>query len=134
MSLPLVVFPDIEAELIGYLDGVLAAGVGSQWPERLAERLPFVAISRGGGATYQRFVLDEPTIDIDCLAATKAAAHDLAQLVRAQLFAAEGTTQGAARIHRVQDVSLIWLPELPAEGTAPIPRYVLVVSLRVRPA
>lgn len=131
--LPVVAFPDIEAALIGYLDGVLDAGVGSEWPYPLEDGLPFVNVSRGGGGVAVRFVLDGPTVDFDVLAGDKATAHDLAQQVRAHVFAAENTTQGGARIYRVDDVSLIWLPYQPAEGVTPTARYVLVMSLRVRP-
>lgn len=133
MSLPVVAFPDVEAALVGYLDGVLDAAVGSEWPEGLPENLPFVAVSRGGGAVVTRFVLEDVTVDFDVLGPSKAEAHDLAQLVRAHLFAAEGTTQGGARIYRVDDISLIWLPYMPAEGVASTARYVLVMTLRVRP-
>lgn len=135
MTLPVVPMPDVEAVVIGYLSGVLDGGVtvASEWPEDVAGHLPAVAVSRGGGAMVQRFVIDEPTVDIDVLAADKGAAHDLAQQVRAELFAAENRTLAGAHIYRVDDVSLIWLPWQAAEGTAPIARYVLVMSLRVRP-
>lgn len=130
--LPVVAFPDVEAAVITHLAGVLDDGVtvGADWPENLAQHLPVVAVNRGGGATYARFVLDEPTLDIDVLAADKAAAHDLVQQVRGLLFAAEGTALDSVLICRVQDTSLIWLPD-PVTGIA---RYVLVMSLRVRPA
>lgn len=132
MSTPLVVFPDVEAAVTAYLRGLLDPDttVGTEWPESLAENLPVVAVSRGGGATYTRLVLDDVTLDIDVLADDKATAHDLAQQVRGLLFAAEGTRLGDALICRVQDTSLIWLPD-PMTGAA---RYVLVMSLRVRPA
>lgn len=137
MSVPVVVFPDAEAAVTGYLRGVLDAAVhvGTEWPEQLLDKLPggVVSVSRGGGATSMRLVLDEPTIDIDVLAADKAAAHDLTQLVRGQMFAAEGRTIGGGHVYRVEDTSLAWLPWIPADGAAPIPRYVLVMNLRVRP-
>lgn len=131
MSTPLVVFPDVEAAVTGYLRQQLDLGVtvGTEWPEDLAQHLPVVAVSRGGGATYTRLVLDEPTLDIDVLAANKAAAHDLAQQVRGHIFAAEGRALGDALVARVEDTSLIWLPD----PTTALPRYVLVMSLRVRP-
>ncbi|MEU4967776.1 hypothetical protein [Streptomyces smyrnaeus] len=129
---PLVAFPDVEAALTGYLRQRLDTGVfvGTEWPENLAEHLPVVAVSRGGGGTYTRFVLDAPTLDIDVLAADKATAHDLVQQVRGLIFAAEGQALGDVLVARVEDTSLIWLPD-PTTG---LPRYVLVMSLRVRPA
>lgn len=138
MSTPLVVFPDVEAALTGYLRGALAPGphVGTEWPEDLLDWLDggVVSLSRGGGATHVRLVLDEPVIDVDVLAANKGLAQDLVQLVRAHLAAAEGTTIGDLHVYRVDDMSLVWLPWLPAEGTATVPRYVLSLRLRVRPA
>lgn len=136
-SLPVVPMPDVEAALTALLGNVLDDGVkvGTEWPEDLAAHLAggIVALSRGGGGTALRFVLDEPTIDFDVFGADKGAAYDLAALVRAHVFAAENTRQGDALIKAVEDVSLIWLPWQAAEGTAPIPRYVLVMSLIVRP-
>jgi hypothetical protein len=129
---PVVLFPDAEAAIVTHLLGVLDSGVrvGTDWPENLAEHLPVVAVTRGGGATHLRLVLDEPTLDIDVLAETKAQAHDLVQTVRGELFATEGTVMsGTLSVSRVQDTSLIWLPD-PTTG---IPRYVLVMSMRVRP-
>lgn len=130
--LPLVAFPDVEAAVIGHLAAELdpAVTVGSEWPEDLAQNLPVVAVNRGGGAAIVRFVIDEPTIDIDVLAASKGEAHDLVQQVRGLLFAAEGKALGPALICRVQDTSLIWLPD----NVTGIARYVLVMSLRVQPA
>ncbi|GAA2629592.1 hypothetical protein [Streptomyces axinellae] len=129
---PLVAFPDVEAAVTGYLRGQLDPGVtvGTEWPEDLAQHLPVVAVSRGGGGTYTRLVLDQPTLDIDVLAADKATAHDLVQQVRGLIFAAEGLALGDARVARVEDTSLIWLPD----PTTALPRYVLVMSLRVRRA
>ncbi|URN11370.1 hypothetical protein LUW77_03510 [Streptomyces radiopugnans] len=131
MAGPVVPMPDAEAVVIGVLAPLRAEGVtvGTEWPENVADRLPVVAVSRGGGATGLRYVTDEPTLDIDVLAADKATAHDLAQNVRARLFAARGTVQDGVRIYGVDDTSLIWLPD---EATG-IPRYVLVMSMVTRP-
>lgn len=128
---PVVAFPDVEAAVVVHLAGVLdGVTVGTEWPESLADHLPVVAVNRGGGAVYTRFVMDEPTLDIDVLAADKATAHDLVQQVRGLLYAAEGAALGDVLVCRVQDTSLVWLPD-PVTGLA---RYVLVMSMRVRPA
>lgn len=132
MTYPIVPMPDAEAVAIGILaplrdDGVT---VGTEWPEDLAAHLPAVAVTRGGGGGGIRYVTDEPTLDIDVLAADKATAHDLAQDVRARLLAARGTVQGGVRIYDVDDTNLIWLPD---DATG-IPRYVLVMSMVTRPA
>ncbi|GGM04735.1 hypothetical protein GCM10010099_21070 [Streptomyces cinereus] len=136
--LPVVVFPDAEQVAVALLRAGLAAGtsVGTEWPANLADKLPagVVSVARGGGAVELKFVTEDVTLDIDVLAATKKAAHDLAQLTRAHLHAAEGTTVAGARIYGVSDISLIWLPHQPSPETDPIPRYVLVMQARIRPA
>lgn len=133
---PVVVFPDAEETACAVLRAALDAGthIGTEWPEGWQAKLAtgLVSVTRGGGATVQRFVTEDVTLDIDVLAATKAQAHDLAQLVRAHLHAAEGTTVGGAQIYTVTDISLPWLPYLPDAETAPIPRYVLVMQMRLR--
>lgn len=136
--LPVVLFPDSEQIAVGYLRSQLPATVhvGTQWPAQLETRLGggVVSLSRGGGATAQPLVTEDVTLDIDVLADTKKAAHTLAQSVRGWLFAASGTSVSGAVIYRVRDVSLIWLPHLPSAETDPIPRYVLVMEWRIRPA
>ncbi|MBW1600897.1 hypothetical protein JJV70_02020 [Streptomyces sp. JJ66] len=132
MALPTVPMPDAEAVTIGVLAPLRDAGVtlGSQWPEHLAERLPVVAVSLGGGGTRLRAVTVDRTVDIDVLAADKGTAFDLAAEVSARLIAAQGTTQPGARIYSVTETSLVWLPD----ETTGIARYVLVMSLVLRPA
>jgi hypothetical protein len=136
--LPVVVFPDAEQVAVALLRARLAAGtsVGTEWPANLSDKLAagVVSVTRGGGAWMQKFVTEDVTLDIDVLAATKKAAHDLAQLTRAHLHAAEGATVAGARIYGVSDTSLIWLPYQPSAETDPIPRYVLVMQARIRPA
>lgn len=140
---PLGVFPDAELVAVKILRAALAAGttVGTEWPPGLTQKVAtgVVSVTRGGGAQVQRRVTEDVTLDIDVLAATKKQAHDLAQLVRAHLLAAEGTTLSApdssvdgAQVYTVADVSLIWLPFSPDAETAPVPRYVLVMQMRLR--
>jgi hypothetical protein len=136
--LPVVRFPDAEQVTTAYLRGKLPAGtvVGTEWPDDLESRLPsgIVSVTRGGGAVDLAFVTEDVTLDIDVLAATKKQAHDLAQAVRGWLYAASREPTPGARIYRVRDVSLVWLPHQPSAETDPIPRYVLVMELRIRPA
>lgn len=131
MSLPVVLMPDAEQVVTTVLAARLdpSVTVCTIWPDDVAAHLPVVSVSRGGGATYLRFVMDEPTIDIDVLAGTKAAAADLAAVVRAQMFAAEGSVAAGGLIYRMRDISLIWLPD-PLTNVA---RYVLVMQIRLRP-
>ncbi|WP_405909547.1 hypothetical protein OG742_37095 [Streptomyces sp. NBC_00828] len=134
--LPVVTFPDAELVAVTVLRAALNPGtyVGTEWPEDLLPKLQdgVASVTRGGGGVVQRFVTEDVTLDIDVLAATKGEAHDLAQLARAHLQAAEGTTVDGAQIYTVADVSLIWLPHLPDAETTPIPRYVLVMQMRLR--
>jgi hypothetical protein len=136
MTIPIHTFPDAEQVAVTVLRTALDTKitVGTEWPATLPQRLAggVVSVSRGGGATVQRNVLEDVTLDIDVLAADKGAAQDLAQLVRAHLHAARGTTVEGAQIYTVADLSLIWLPHEPDPETAPIPRYVLVMQMRLR--
>ena len=135
---PFVTFPDIEQVAVTLLRGKLPTGthVGTEWPAGISTLLAagIVSVTRGGGATVQPFVTEDTTLDIDILGATKKQAHDLAQQVRGWLFAAQGQPVAGARLYQVRDVSLIWLPHQPAPETDPIPRYVLVIEMRIRPA
>ncbi|MFF9269075.1 hypothetical protein [Streptomyces rochei] len=132
---PVVVFPDAELIAVTILRTALAGPtVGTEWPDDLLQvvKAGVVSVTRGGGAVVQRYVLEDVTLDIDILAADKGQAHDLAQLVRAHLRAAAGTTVDGSQIYSVADVSLIWLPYEPDAETALIPRYVLVMQMRLR--
>ncbi|MEV8124771.1 hypothetical protein AB0P07_11760 [Streptomyces sp. NPDC085944] len=135
-SPPVVVFPDAELVTVTVLRAALdkATTVGTEWPDDLLQAVQggVVSVTRGGGAIVQRDVLEDVTLDIDILAADKGQAHDLAQLVRAHLRAVRGTTVDGAQIYGVADVSLIWLPYEPDTDTAVIPRYVLVMQMRLR--
>ncbi|MFF3928562.1 hypothetical protein [Streptomyces hirsutus] len=133
---PIVVFPDAELVAVTVLRTGLAPGthIGTEWPDGLLPKLNagVVSVTRGGGAVAQRYVTEDVTLDIDILAATKSDAQDLAQAVRAHLQAAEGTTVDGAQIYGVGDISLIWLPYEPDAETDLIPRYVLVMQMRLR--
>lgn len=129
--LPVAPMPDAEQVAVGILAAALDSDVtvGTEWPEHLAQSLPAVAVSLGGGGSRQRAITADRTLDIDVLAATKAEARDLAALVSAHLIAAQGTVQPTAQIYGVDEVSVIWLPD-PVTG---LPRYVLVMSMIIRP-
>jgi len=132
--------PDVEKVVIDYLQPPrLPAGtvVAAEWPPNLEARLAggVVAVSLGpGGGSRIKAVTADRGVDIDILAATKKQALGLAATVSAHLLAAQGTTQPGARIYDVEETSLVWLPYRPSAETDPIPRYVLVMSLVVRPA
>lgn len=130
--------PDVEQVAVAYLKSVLQIGtaVGTEWPADLASKLAtgVVSVTLGGGGSRLKAVTADRTIDIDVLAATKKQARDLAADVSAQLIAAQGTVQGSARIYGVDETSVIWLPYQASAETDPIPRYVLVMSMVIRPA
>lgn len=137
-GLQVAAMPDVEQAAVKYLKPLLPAGtiVGTEWPDRWDTKLAagIVAVTLGGGGSRQKPVTVDRTLDIDILGATKKQARDLAASVSAYLIAAQGTTQHGARIYGVDETSLIWLPYKPSAETDAIPRYVLVMSMVVRPA
>jgi hypothetical protein len=132
------VMPDVEQVAVDYLRSVLPSGtnVGTEWPADLTAKLSagVVSVTLGGGGSRLKAVTADRTLDIDVLAADKGQARDLAAEVSAQLIAVSGTVQGAARIYGVDETSLIWLPFQASAETDTIPRYVLVMSMVIRPA
>ncbi|WP_170313778.1 hypothetical protein [Streptomyces filamentosus] len=133
-----VPMPDVEQVVVQLLRAALPQGttVGTEWPADWESRLAsgVVSVTLGGGGSRQRAVTADRVLDIDILAAAKKAAADLAATVSALLIAAQGTRQTGARIYGVDETSLVWLPHQPAAETDMIPRYVLVMSMVVRPA
>jgi hypothetical protein len=130
--------PDVEQVAVKYLKPLLPAGtiVGTEWPDGWDTKLAagIVSVTLGGGGSRQKPVTADRTLDIDILGAKKKQAFDLATEVSALLVAAQGTAQPGARIYGVDETSLIWLPYKPSAETDAIPRYVLVMSMVVRPA
>jgi hypothetical protein len=138
MSTPAVAMPDVEQVAVRILKAALPAGtiVGTEWPKGWDAKLPagIVSVTLGGGGSRLKPVTADRTLDVDTLGASKKQARDLAASVSAHLIAAQGTVQHGARIYGVDETSLIWLPYQPSAETDSIPRYVLVMSLVVRPA
>lgn len=136
-GLQATVMPDVEQVTVAYLKSVLPSGtsIGTEWPASLESKLAagVVSVTLGGGGSRLKAVTADRTIDIDILGATKKQTRDLAATVSAQLIAAQGTVQGSARIYGVDETSLIWLPYQASAETDSIPRYVLVMSMVVRP-
>lgn len=132
MSTPAPPRADAVKVYVDYLLSVLDSGVhvGQEWPAHLAENLPVVAISRGGGGTRLKHVTDSPRLDIDVLASSPGEAWDLAAAVAQHIEATEGTTQGGVRIYEATVLSISALPD---QATS-TPRYVVVVDTTTRPA
>jgi len=126
-----IAFPDVEALFQSYLTAELGnrgdtATVHTAVPNPRPNR--FVLVPRLGGQR-RNTVVDDATIGVECWAATNGQAQALAQLVRALIHAAQGTTLAGVQIYRVQEFA----------GPARLPdpeshqaRYVLTVSVSVR--
>lgn len=100
-----IVFPDVTAAMTTLLRSRLAA-LGSSVP--VGTRVPnprpaaFVLVRRVGGAT-RNLVVDEATLVVEAWAANESASHDLAQLARAVVHSALGTTTTAGTIYRTDE-------------------------------
>lgn len=132
-SLPFVTFPDVEQLVVGFLAESIGTGprFGTELPEHLEAALPVVAVSRVGGAVSLDYVLEEPSVDIEVVAADKGAAHDLAQQVRAWMLTMASAALPGARVYQVVDINgLTWMPDPVTE----LPRYIATFELHVRPA
>ena len=126
-------FPDSEAVAVTYLrsrnelDVTVTTDLHG-W--RAGDRR--VVLSRSGGVPSLAFRIDNPRLDVDAFAATKEAAHDLAQLVRVALHdlpTGDHTALGAVVVDVRDDVGLTYLPDPDTNA----PRYVFAVVLVVRP-
>lgn len=123
-------FPDAEAITTTYLRALIGdVPVATDlrgWQAGLAR----VVLTRTGGVPKLWQRTDYPRIDVDCYAADKGAAHDLAQQTRALLHDMPGATFPTAVICTVEDdTGLTWLPDEDTEA----PRYAFAVRLVTRP-
>lgn len=130
--LPIVTFPDIEAVICGILRTAMpGTTVDVQLPDDLQQQLPFVEVTRQGGSSALRFVLERPAVELQCYGPDKAGAHDTAQMARAALLAAAGTTTGGCTICTVNDLAFTWVPD---PASLYLPRYSVTLQLLIRPA
>jgi hypothetical protein len=126
------VFPDSEAVAVLWVRAAVEATVTTDlngWQAGQAR----VVITRIGGVPSIAYRVDNPRLDVDCYAADKAAAHDLAQLVRARLHelpTGDHTAFGAVVAHVRDDVGLQFLPDPDTRA----PRYLFSVALAVHPS
>lgn len=126
-----VIFPDVEDLLVTYLTAELAARsdpatVHTTVPNPRPDR--FVLVPRVGGPKAS-LVVDNPTIGIECWAATAGQALGLCQLVRGLVHALPGRTVAGVPFYRTSEFAgPANLPD-PASNQS---RYILTVSLRVR--
>lgn len=101
-----IVFPDATLATVTLLrTGLVArsstATVGSRVPN--PRTVPFVTVRRIGGIR-RNLVVDSATVTVECWATHDEDAHDLAQLCRGLIHAAEGSTVGAIQIYQVQEI------------------------------
>jgi hypothetical protein len=140
MTLPVVVFPDIQTVVVDYLTDVLANRTESYVfgvkVGTLVERprLPVaVTVERAGGIRTLPSV-DNPRVEIQVWHGNDQDAHRLAQLVRALLHAMPGvvdTSDGPVTVTRVADFAG------PFRSPDPIsnhPRVRFTVEVGVHPA
>lgn len=104
-------FPSIEQVLVVWLKDQLGVHVTAELPARFETTLPIITVDRISGADLD-FKIDRPVIDIDCYAATRSLAQDLAELVRATLrFELVGSVIPDVVVTRVRTVvGPRWLP------------------------
>jgi hypothetical protein len=124
--------PDVEAMLTGWLRTQLAGPrVVTDIPGNLEDVLPVVQVTRVGGGRVDRF-LPRPRIDVDCYAATREAAADLANQVE-HLFATalRGAAVAGGVFGQVDvEAGASWRPD-PNPRTR---RFGVTASLTIRPS
>ena len=101
-----IVFPDATLATVTLLRSGLTAlastaTVGAIVPN--PRELPFVTVRRLGGVK-RNLVVDSATVTVECWAAQDEDAHDLAQLCRALIHAAQGTTVGAVQVYQTAEI------------------------------
>lgn len=126
-----IVFPDAALAAVTALrDGLAAlapsATVGTRVPNPRPDAL--VVVRRIGGAR-RNLVVDSATLSIEAWGVTEEDAHDLAQLARAVLKAAENTNQNSIVIYQVEEFAG---PALLPDPDTEQPRYVLTVEIGTR--
>lgn len=104
-------YGDIERLLTSWLAQQLAVRVVTDLPANLDDVLPLVQVTRYGGGD-DVISLDRPLVDVDCYAATRGAAYELAQRVRdAVRFALPGRVVDSVLVCRVDTLSgPVWRP------------------------
>jgi hypothetical protein len=123
---------DCELWVRGLLSDAFAgvARVATETPANLADVLPVITVLRIGGRD-DGVVVDSPVFDIQCFAATRAAAYQYGYQVGAVLRGARGTIRG--------DVTLVDVETVSGPSSVPydnpnVRRVVATYQLRIKPA
>jgi len=127
-----IAFPDVEDALQQYLTTELAArGDTATAHVRVPHPRParFATVARVGGPR-RSLIVDDATVAVECWATTPGQAHDLIQLVRALIHAAQATTlDSGVQVYRVQEFAgPAHLPD-PVSDQA---RYTMTFSVQTR--
>lgn len=97
-----ITFPDTEALVISYLNGLMVEPVHSEVPN--PRPTSFVTITRTGGPK-RNIVTDEAQITVESWGETKAQAHDTAQEARALLNALPGQSVSGVPFYKATELS-----------------------------
>lgn len=128
---------DVEAMVVGHLAQTLGYEASTVRPDGFEQHLPYVQVTRIGGAstarTWQgRALQDEARLSLDVYAASREAAVDAVNLVRGAFEQMQGTSRNGGLVLRA------WEETGPAvrpdEPNTNVTRIGLIVGLRVRPA
>ena len=121
-----VLFPDTATLVIEALEAELAVPVYGQTPSPRPDE--FVTVIRVGGVR-STLVSDGAQIAVDCWSTDDVAAHNLAQLARAAVFALYGEVTGGVQVYRVDELSG---PSSLPDPTSAQPRYTFQNRIAVR--
>ncbi|MGW2932961.1 hypothetical protein ACWDA7_14085 [Streptomyces sp. NPDC001156] len=135
-SAPPPTTPDPEQMVVNHLISRLGYQASTERPESLTGILPYVQVTRIGGAkavqTWQGARLfDEPRLSLDVWAADRIAATDATAAVRAAFEQMHGISRDGGLVQRTWEETG---PALrPEEPNTNVVRIGLTVGLRVRP-
>lgn len=128
--------PDADAILVAAVRAAVpGVNLGTQIPDDLLDRLPFVVARRFGGAAVDPRFLDRATVDVQTWAGSRKGAYDLAAEIRTGLrdSALNQITYPAGYIVRFRESSAP--AEIrDAEQAGNVWRFVATYSLFMRPA
>ena len=119
-----IIFPDIEAALVSYLEPVLGVPVST----KIRGEYPFVRIHRVGGPRVN-LVTERPLVTFEAWATQTVDASDLARRTRALVGALEQSYVSGAWVRGVTEVVGLMEYDDPLTET---PRYTFTVQMDVR--
>ncbi|MFE3051602.1 hypothetical protein [Nocardia sp. NPDC059239] len=130
MTLPPIVFPDIEAVVTAWGKATLPGyGITAKVATKMPDPRPAATVVvRHGGGAQRDAITDRPRVILECHAATEPAAADLAGRVRALLSAAApGYLTAGVWCDQIVDMGIAKSQD-PNTGT---PRYLVTAELHV---